>query len=82
MVAQNPASVVNPPRVADSEISILTEDQIAAVLRRFEGTSMRPIVSFLLGTGCRRGEVLALRWKDLDLDQGRVRIERSVEQKL
>jgi integrase len=80
VVVQNVASVVNPPRVPDSEITILSEDQIAAVLRRFEGTSMRPIVSFLLGTGCRRGEVLALRWKDLDLDKGRVRIERSVEQ--
>jgi integrase len=41
---------------------------------------MRPIVSVLLGTGCRRGEVLALRWQDVDLEKGRVRIERSVEQ--
>jgi integrase len=80
VVAQNVAAVVNPPRVADTEITILTEDEIAAVLRRFEGTSMRPIVSFLLGTGSRRGEVLALRWKDLDLEKGRARIERSLEQ--
>jgi len=41
---------------------------------------LRPIVSFLLGTGCRRGEVLALRWQDVDLEKGTVRIERSVEQ--
>jgi integrase len=41
---------------------------------------LRPIVSFLLGTGARRGEALALRWKDIDLDKSIVRIERSVEQ--
>jgi integrase len=59
---------------------ILTEEQIGAVLRYLEGRTMRPIVSFLLGTGARRGEALALRWKDLDLDKGMVRIERSLEQ--
>lgn len=50
------------------------------VLRHLEGRSLRPIVAFLLGTGARRGEVLALRWRDVDWDASRVRIERSVEQ--
>ena len=45
-----------------------------------EGRTLRPIISFLLGTGARRGEALALRWKDVDLGKSIVRIERSVEQ--
>jgi integrase len=80
IVNQNVASVVNPPKVAVTELTILAEDQIGAVLRHLEGSTLRPIVSFLLGTGCRRGEVLALRWKDIDFDNGCVQIERSVEQ--
>ena len=64
----------------ESEITILDADQIGATLRHLDGRSLRPIVSFLLGTGARRGEALALRWKDLDLDKGIVRIERSLEQ--
>jgi integrase len=80
LVPQNVASVVNPPKVADSELTILTEDQIGAVLRRLDGRTLRPIISFLLGTGCRRGEVLALRWKDIDWNGSRLHIERSVEQ--
>jgi integrase len=80
IAVQNVAAVVNPPKVAEVELTILSEDQIGSVLRHLEGRTLRPIVSFLLGTGCRRGEVLALRWKDVDLDKGRVRIERSVEQ--
>jgi integrase len=80
VVAQNVAAVVSAPPAPDSEMAILTEDQIGAVLRHLDGRTLRPIVSFLLGTGCRRGEVLALRWQDVDLEKGTVRIERSVEQ--
>ena len=80
IVATNVAGLVSPPSVPETEINILNEAQIGAVLRHLEGRSLRPIVALLLGTGCRRGEALALRWKDLDLDQGSVRIERSIEE--
>jgi integrase len=80
IVPQNVASVVNPPRVPETEIQILTEDQIGDVLLHLNGRTLRPIVSFLIGTGCRRGEALALRWKDIDWSRSRVHIERSLEQ--
>jgi integrase len=80
VVAQNVAALVGPPPVPESEITILTEEQIGATLRHLEGRTLRPIVSFLLGTGARRGEALALRWKDVELDKGLVHIERSLEQ--
>jgi integrase len=80
VVQQNVAAVVNPPRVTETEITILTEDQIRTVLQHLDGRTLRPVVSFLLGTGCRRGEALALRWKDVDFAGARVRIERSLEQ--
>ncbi len=72
---------VSPPAASDKEeITVLDEEQIGVVLRHFNGHTLRPIVSFLLGTGARRGEALALRWKDVDLNKNIVRIERSVEQ--
>jgi integrase len=80
IVSQNVASLVAPPPVPDNEIEILTEEQIGAILRHLEGRTLRPIVSFLLGTGARRGEALALRWGDVDLQKNVVRIERSLEQ--
>jgi integrase len=77
---QNIATNVSPPPAPDSEISILDQKQIGAVLQHLNGRTLRPIVAFLLGTGARRGEVLALRWQDIDLEKRIVRIERSVEQ--
>jgi integrase len=80
IVSQNVASLVAPPPVPDEEIKILTEQQIGSILRHLEGRTLRPIVSFLLGTGARRGEVLALRWSDVNFQKNVVRIERSLEQ--
>jgi integrase len=81
VVTTNVVTMVSPPAATkDKEIGIITQDQIGALLRHLDGKTLRPIVSFLLGTGCRRGEALALRWTDVDLDRGIIRIERSVEQ--
>jgi integrase len=80
VVSQNVASLVAPPPVPDEEIKIITEDQIGVILRHLEGRTLRPIVSFLLGTGARRGEVLAVRWGDVNFQRNVVKIERSLEQ--
>jgi integrase len=80
VVSQNVASLVSPPPVPHNEIAILTEKQIGIILRHLEGRALRPIVSFLLGTGARRGEALGLRWGDVNFAKGVVRIERSLEQ--
>src|ERR1700676_5664587 len=52
-----------PPR------AFLTEDQARKLLAVLEEPG-RTIVLMLLLTGCRIGEVLALRWKHVDLDRG------------
>jgi integrase len=80
LAQQNVAALVGPPPVASTEISILSEDQIGAVLRHLEGRTLRIIVAVGLATGARRGELLAIRLKDIDLAAGMVRIERSIEQ--
>jgi integrase len=80
VISQNVATVVSPPPAPDAEITILNPQQIGTVLAHLNGRTLRPIVSFLLGTGARRGEVLALRWQDIDFDKATVRIERAVEQ--
>ena len=50
------------------------------VLAKLEGHALHPIVALALATGMRRGELLALRWEDVDLDGGTVRVERALEE--
>lgn len=80
VVARNVASAVSPPKVVAREIEILTQEQVAAVLDRLKDHWLFPIVSLALATGMRRGELLALRWSDVDLDDAWVRVERSLEE--
>ena len=73
-VARNVATIHAPPKVEETEIEILSADQIADAL--FDGHTLFPIVALALATGMRRGELLGLQWGDVDLDGGTLRVER------
>jgi len=77
----NPAAVKKlAPAAAKSEITILNADQISMVLRASADTPLRLPVLIALGTGMRRGEILALRWGEVDLDQAKLTVTRTLEQ--
>jgi integrase len=80
VIATNPVSAADPPRVERTETQILDGDQIKAVLGALRGHVLYPIVVIGLTTGARRGELVALRWGDIDIDNGKITIERSYEQ--
>jgi integrase len=80
IVSRNVASAISPPKVESKEVQALTANQMSDALSKLESHTLYPIVALALGTGMRRGEILALRWADLDLDGGTVRIERSLEE--
>jgi integrase len=79
-ITTNPAKAVKAPPVPHSEVQILTADQISHLLKAAEGHELRPLFVFLLGTGARRAEALALTWRDINLDRGTVTIKASLEQ--
>jgi integrase len=80
VLARNVAAVISPPKVTEEEIEILTEDQINLVIDKLAGHPLYEIAVVDLATGMRRGELLALRLSDVDLDRATVRIERSLEE--
>lgn len=80
VVTGNPVSAAEPPRVQQAEIEILTPDQIKGALAALRDRQLYPIAVVALATGMRRGEIVALRWSDIDMDGGRIRVERSLEQ--
>jgi integrase len=80
VVQQNVASLVSPPRVNSAEVEILRASEINELLDKLRGRSVYIVAALGLGTGLRRGEMLALRWQDIDLARGQLRVDRSLEQ--
>jgi integrase len=76
---RNPANQVKPPKPADREIAILTKPEVATLLRAAEQTWLYLPVLVAITTGVRRGELLGLRWSDIDLKAARLTVNQSLE---
>jgi integrase len=74
---KNPAEQVKPPRPPRREIVILTKPEVATLLAQAGGLHLAVLVA--VTTGMRRGELLGLRWADLDLKAGRLTVNQSLE---
>lgn len=83
-LARNPADASDPPRSAQKDGQAAAWD--GPTLRRFLDSSraemdrLYPLWVVLATTGMRRGEALGLRWVDIDLDAGRMRVVQTVIQ--
>jgi integrase len=81
LVAKNVAADERAPKVEDTEVEILTDDRIADLLTRLIGRAIYPRAILALFTGVRRGELLALRWVNIDLDAKKIiRIREALEE--
>ena len=79
LISINPTEVVDQVRAPRNEMRALGSADVQAYLAAFDHTELGCAVAVAIGSGCRRGELLALRWCDLDLDAGTLRVARSLE---
>ena len=80
VIRDNPADYAKAPKAPDQETQMLQPEQARELLDRLRGHPLYLLASLALATGMRRNEILALRWRDIDLDAGRLTIEQSLEQ--
>jgi len=74
LLPRNVVSLVRPPRKAHVEVVALTVEQARALLAAAAGNRFEAMFVLAVKTGMRRGELLALRWEDVDLDKGMIQV--------
>jgi integrase len=74
LVVRNVARVVEPPRAARVTMQTLSLEEVGRFLDVARDTDYYVYFATLLYTGLRRGELLALRWRNLDLGSGKLSV--------
>lgn len=80
LIARNPADAVQPPKPVRREMRALSEIETAGLLNTATNSRLYSPIFVAVTTGLRRGELLALRWKHVDLERGVLSVHQSLEQ--
>lgn len=80
LVARNVCESSDRPKPARHEAKALSDGEVAALLKVAAGTRWEHFIVAALTLGCRRGELLALTWADVDLEGGRIAVSKSLSQ--
>lgn len=78
IIAKNPAVRVKQPKLKQKEIKFFSEEQVKSFIRASEGTRFHCLFMMALGTGLRRGELLALQWQDIDFENSMVTVNKTL----
>ena len=78
LVTKNPTQGCALPKVEHKEMRTLTSDQLSAFFREARDSGVYELYYLDLATGLRRGELLGLKWTDIDLDRGVLKIQRAI----
>ena len=77
-VARNVAKLVEPPRVERKRVEPLNPEEARRLTEACENHPQGALVALALGCGLRKGEILGLKWSDLDLEKGVAQVRRQV----
>ena len=78
LVTRNPTQGCALPKVEHKEMKTLTADQLSAFFQEARDSGVYELYYLDLATGLRRGELLGLKWTDVDLNRGVLKIQRAI----
>jgi len=78
LVARNPADGLIVPKPPKAEVVVWTESQVNQFLVSLQGQRNENLYHLALATGMRRGELLGLKWSDVDWIAGTISVRRQV----
>ena len=78
MIPQNPNLLATIPKKVKYEAKILTMDEIDIILTEAQEEELYPLVVTALYTGMRKGEIMALKWENIDFEEKRIYVKNSL----
>jgi len=79
LMYRNPTDYAQRPRVVRKETPVLSPSQVKAFLEAAKGARFEALFFLAVTTGMREGELLGLRWQDVDLDGGVILIRHTLQ---
>jgi integrase len=80
-VTRNVATLVDPPARASTQLRPLSRVQVIDLRRAIAGHRLEALIVAAVGTGLRQGELLGLRWPDIDLDAGTLTVRHTLDRR-
>lgn len=78
LILTNPADACALPKLEHREMKTLPTEQLTSFLREAKESGVFEMYYIELATGLRRGELLGLKWSDIDLEHGSLRVQRQI----
>ncbi len=78
LLARNPCDSVEPPRPTRAEVKVLDGREAKRLLDAAKAEPLYALYHTAVTTGARLGELLALRWQDVDFEGSRMSVSRTV----
>src|SRR3712207_985039 len=78
LVPRNVCEAVKPPKVERKEITPLDRQQAKMLLEAASGDRLEALYVLAVHTGMREGELLGLKWEDVDLERGTLRLRHAL----
>lgn len=78
LVPRNVADAAQAPRPKKREIRPLTLEQVRVLLNTTRGDRLEALYVLAISAGLREGELLGLRWEDVDIDRGVLRVRQQL----
>jgi integrase len=78
LIPRNPCEAVDPPQVRREEIRSLDRDQVRTLFEAAKDDRLETLYIVAVHCGLRQGELLGLKWSDMDLEAGTLQIRRTL----
>jgi integrase len=79
LISENPIRKVKNPQGKSKEISPITLDEVKRLFSTYKLTYLSARLHIALLCGLRQGEALGLRWQDLDLELGTLKVQTQIQ---